>query len=106
MSWPDIVFSDEYKVKLKNMAELLEDALEKESNSFDELAVFAKYPPLVEAIKLAKEKKINSPLDLPNMNYWMCESPVSEWFYTGAGCSNLVSRFSLAISGFPYEEPN
>lgn len=57
MSWPDIVFSEAEKLKFKRMAEELENALEIESKSVKELSAFVQYPPLVEAIQRAKEKK-------------------------------------------------
>jgi len=102
MSWPNIVFSDEEKQKFKEMAVALELRLDADSKNFKDLERFFEYPPLVEAIKLAKEKKINTPFVVPNMNYWYFETEISDWIrHEGTG---MLSGFLLAIKGFPYEE--
>lgn len=102
MSWPDIVFSEEEKLKFQKMAVDLEEKIATDCIKFKSLDCFAKYPPFVEAIKLAKEKKINSPLIVPNTNYWYFETDLSDWMR--AEGTGMLSGFLLAIKGFPYEE--
>ncbi len=104
MNYPNIVFSESEKLKFKQMAEELEECLKIERKSFKGLEEFSRYPPLLEAIKLAKELKINSPFTLPNMGHWMFESLAAEWYHSNSKGSELVSKFSLAIEGLPYEE--
>ncbi|MBK9447782.1 MAG: hypothetical protein QG616_227 [Pseudomonadota bacterium] len=107
MSQPNIVFSEAEKLKFMRMAEELENALEIERKSVKELSAFIQYRPLVEAIQRAKEKKINSPYELPNMNYWYFESDLGAWFhFSKSKARYALSDFMRAISGFPYEEPS
>ena len=102
MSWPDIVFSEEDKAKFRALAIALEQELEIESQNSKEIEKFAKYPPLVEAINLAKGGNINSPLEISNMGYWYFESPLSEWFhFSKSKVRQTLSDFIRLISGFP-----
>ena len=84
------------------MAFALEDRLAVDSEKFKDLARFSQYPPLIEAIKLAKEKKINTPLTVPNTNYWFFETNLQDWIRTEE--TGVLAKFLLAIEGFPYEE--
>lgn len=101
MSWPDIVFSEEEKIKFQRMALELEKRMAADSNKYKDLERFSEYPPLVEAIKLAKEKKISTPHTVPNTSYWYFETNLQDWIRAeGAG---MLSTFLSAIEGFPYE---
>lgn len=102
MNWPNIVFSEKEKQKFQEMAVTLELKLATDSKNFKDLERFSEYPPLVEAIRLAKEKKIDTPFVVPNTNYWFFETEISDWMrWEGTG---ILSKFLLAIEGFPYEE--
>lgn len=101
MSWPDIIFSEADKVNFQRMALELEKKIEVDAKSFKDLDGFSKYPPFMEALRLAKEKRIDRPLVIPNTNYWYCETNLQSWMQEeGTG---LLSRFLSAIEGFPYE---
>jgi hypothetical protein len=84
------------------MAVKLEQRIAADSKRFKDLERFAQYPPFVDAIRLAKEKKINKPFIVPNTNYWYFETDLQDWIrHEGTG---MLSGFLLAIKGFPYEE--
>lgn len=102
MSWPDIVFSEEDKNQFQKIACSLERRIAADSNKFKDLERFSLYPPFVEALRLAKEKQIDKPLEVPNMNYWDFETNLQEWCrFEGTG---MLSKFLLAIGGFPYDK--
>ena len=101
MSWPDIAFTEEDKINFQKMALELERRMAIDSKNFKDLERFSQYPPLIEAIRLAKEKKIDKPFNVPNTNYWFFETNLQEWTRSvGAG---VLAKFLLAIEGFPYE---
>ena len=102
MSRPDKVLSEEEKTKFMEMASKLEQRIAADSKQFKELERFSQYQPFVEAIRLAKEKKITKPLIVPNTSYWYFETDLQGWMrHEGTG---MLSSFLLAIKGFPYEE--
>lgn len=102
MSWPDIVFSEEDKIQLQKIAFALERQIAADKDEFKDLEKFAQYPPFDEALRLAKEKRIDKPLTVPNMNYWDFETNLQEWCrFEGTG---ILSRFLLAIGGFSYSK--
>lgn len=102
MNWPNITFSEIEKINFQRMALELEQRMAVDSKKYKDLERFSQYPPLVEAIRLAKEKKINSPLVVPNTNYWYFETDLQDWIR--AEGTGMLSGFLLAIKGFPYEE--
>ncbi|WP_090139246.1 hypothetical protein [Limnohabitans sp. DM1] len=100
MSWPDIVFCEEDKNQFQKIAFALERRIAADRNKFKDLDRFSQYPPFADALRLAKEKQIDKPLEVPNMNYWDFETNLQEWSrFEGTG---LLSKFLLAINGFPY----
>jgi hypothetical protein len=102
MSWPDIVFSEEDKIQFQKIAFALERRIAADSKVYEDLERFSQYPPFAEALRLAKEKKIDKPLEVPNTNYWNFETNLQEWSrFEGTG---ILSKFLLAINGFPYEK--
>ena len=101
MSWPDIVFSEAEKEKFKRMAEALERRIAVDSKSYKDLERFSQYPPFVEAIKLANEKKIHKPLIVANTNYWYFETDLPDWMR--AEGTGMLSEFLSAIEGFPHK---
>lgn len=104
MSWPDIVFSEEDKNQFQKIAFALERRIAADRSKFKDLERFSQYPPFVEALRLAKEKQIDKPLEVANMNYWFCETNLQEWTYPGIETGDLLGKFLLAISGFPYKK--
>lgn len=102
MSWPDVVFSEEDKIQFQKIAFALERRIAADSNKFKDLERFSQYPPFVEALRLAKEKKIDKPLEVPNMNHWYFESNLRDW--SNLEGLDLLSKFMLAIKGFPYDK--
>ncbi|ALT79059.1 hypothetical protein [Paucibacter sp. KCTC 42545] len=102
MSWPDIVFSEEDKNQFQMIAFALERRIAADSNKFKDLGIFSQYPPFVDALRLAKEKKIDKPFVVPNMNYWYFETNLQEW--SNLEGLELLSKFMLAIKGFPYNK--
>jgi hypothetical protein len=102
MSWPDIVFSEEDKNQFQMIAFALERRIAADSNKFKDLEKFSQYPPFVEALRLAKEKKIDKPMEVPNMQYWYFETNLQEWSrFEGTG---ILGNFMQAIKGFPYDK--
>lgn len=104
MSWPDIVFSEEDKIQFQKIAFALERRIAADRNKFEDLERFSQYPPFVEALRLAKEKQIDKPLEVPNTNYWFFETNLQEWSNLGNETGGLLGKFLLAIKGFPYEK--
>lgn len=102
MSWPDIVFSEEDKDQFQKIAFALERRIAADIKKYKDLERFSQYPPFVEALRLAKEKKIDKPLEVQNMNYWFFETNLQEWTYPGIEAGDLLGKFLLAIEGFPY----
>jgi len=102
MSWPDIVFSEEDKNQFQVIAFALERRIASDRNKFKDLEKFSQYPPFVEALRLAKEKKIDKPMEVSNMQHWYFETNLQEWCrFEGTG---MLSKFMLAIEGFPYDK--
>lgn len=102
MNAPSTVFSEEEKAKFQEIARVLERELDFEGKESNEIAMFSKYPPLVEAIRLAKSGDINAPLEIPNMSHWYFESPLGEWFhFSKSKARRTLSDFMRLISGFP-----
>lgn len=100
-------FSDDDKEKIRRIAIALERELRDECKKVDGLDEFAQSPQLLEAIELAKEKKIAAPVSLLNLTPWIFWSPLAEWFHSSSGSAcGLVFKFSAAIKGLPYEEMN
>lgn len=104
MSWPNIIFSEEEKIKFQKMALELEQQMAVDSKDYEDVKRFSMYPPLVEAISRAKEKKIIQPFSVPNTNYWFFETNLQYWTRTAG--AQVLAKFLLAIEGFPYEETN
>lgn len=101
MSTP-IVFSEEDKTKFQKMALGLEQRMAVDGKKYEDLERFSQYPPFVEALRLAKEKKINTPHTVPNTSYWYFETNLQNWIR--AEGTGMLSTFLSAIEGFPYEE--
>ena len=98
MSWPDIQFSSEEKVKFQKMAIELELRIDADSMRYKDLERFSQYPPFVEALRLAKEKKLDAPFIVPNTNYWYFETDLQDWMR--AEGTGMLSRFLSAIEGW------
>lgn len=102
MSWPDIAFSEEDKNQFQKIALALEQRIAADRDKFEDLKRFSEYPPFVEALRLAKAKQIDKPLEVPNMNYWYFETNLQEWSrFEGTG---ILGNFMQAIKGFPYDK--
>lgn len=99
MSWSDIVFTENDKVKFQAMALDLERRMLIDGPRYKDLQRLSQYPPFTEAIRLAKEKKITSPLAVPNTSYWYFETDIQEWIR--AEGTGMLSRFLSAIEGWP-----
>ena len=104
MSWPDIVFNEDDKNQFQIIALALERRIAADRNKFKDLERFSQYPPFVEAVRLAKEKKIDKPMEVPNTNYWFFETNLQEWSNLGNETGGLLGKFLLAIEGFPYDK--
>ncbi|MEJ7137490.1 hypothetical protein [Amphibiibacter pelophylacis] len=102
MSWPNIIFTENEKVKLQEMAIKLEQRIFADLTKYKDLDRFSEYPPFVAALRLAKKKEISKPLPIPNTNYWYFETNLSDWMR--AEGTGLLSKFLSAVEGFPYEE--
>jgi hypothetical protein len=102
MSWPDIVFSEDDKKQFQKIAHALERRIAADSKNYKDLERFSQYPPFVEALRLARERKIEKPHVVPNMQYWYFETNLQEWSrFEGTG---LLGNFMQAIKGFPYDK--
>jgi hypothetical protein len=88
---------------LKQFAIKLEQKLSETIPQSREIAEFAKYEPLISAIKRAKAMEIELPEELPGMRYWLFETDVGNYlqFKEFGDC---LSKFELALKCWRREE--
>ena len=66
------------KERLKQLAIELEQQLRLDSALSKDVAAFAEYPPLVSAIRRAKDMMIDAAEELPGMRYWLFETELAD----------------------------
>jgi hypothetical protein len=81
--------------RLKDCAFLLERELQEHRDESKDVAALADYEPLLSAIRSAKEKKIEHPIELPAMSYWYFETNIQEF----KKLSDVLASFSLLLKG-------
>jgi len=87
------------KERLRDAALALEEQLSVDAPSSLDIAAFAKYPPLVNAILRAKAMQIEQPEEIPGMRYWLFETDLAgPQKYRKLG--ELEARFSLLLKGW------
>jgi hypothetical protein len=83
--------------KLKLHAELLESAIQENKEKNKDVEWLSKYPPLVKAIKDAKQKKITVPQELGDgLSRWVFESEIQK----NKDVSERLSEFKLLLRGW------
>jgi hypothetical protein len=81
--------------ELKRRALVLEEELKAVSKQSTDVAAFAAYEPLINAINRAKACEITSPEDLPGMRYWMFETDIPAF----SSLELAIARFRLMLNG-------
>lgn len=82
--------------ELKRRAISLEQELFNTTSKSSDVAAFAKYEPLLSAIRRAKAGEITKTEEIPGMRYWMYETDIPAFTSLEAA----FSRFSLLLNGW------
>lgn len=98
------------KVLLNKLATDLELELNTAASQSTEIAEFAKYEPVVSAIKRAKAMQIELAEELPGMRYWNFETDLAERRFSNLG--EALAKFRTALrcwqedqTSTPFEPP-
>lgn len=83
------------KDELRHRAILLEQALQLAASQSADVAAFAAYEPVVDAIRRAKAGEISAPEELPGMRYWLFETDMPAFKTLG----DAFARFHLLLRG-------
>lgn len=81
--------------KLKHWAILLEQEMQKHRAESKDVASLYDYKELIDAIKSAKEKRIEESIELPALTYYLFETNIRDF----KGLANALSGFSLLLEG-------
>jgi hypothetical protein len=81
------------KDELRHRAILLEQALQLAASQSADVAAFAAYEPVVDAIRRAKAGEISAPEELPGLRYWLFETDIPAF----PSVELALSRFSLLL---------
>lgn len=96
MSGEDKRFLRASKEHLREAALALEGQLSIDARTSPDIAIFARYPPLVSAIFRAKTMQIEAPEEIPGMCYWVFETDFSGR-QKYRRLSELEARFSFLL---------
>ena len=82
--------------ELKRRAVNLEQELFSAANESPDVAAFAKYEPLLSAIRRAKAGEITKTEEIPGMHYWHFETGI---FWKFKAMAEAFAKFDLLLKG-------